>query len=136
MQTSTQKRRIWPKIITFTFILLVAVVAVSLLPRGFSQDLSLIGQGSNVVILVHESNILQSGETMVAMNEVRDEYEDRVTFVIADIMTPAGKEFTDKHALHPAALVFFAANGEKLQTDYESQTGASLRKNLNIIFQY
>ncbi len=129
-------RSIWPKLITFTLILLIVAVAVSLLPRGFSQDTSLIGKGTNIVVLVHDNNMVQSGETMLAMNEVRDEYEGRLEFIVADIKTPAGKEFAETHGLNPAALVFFAANGEKLHTLYAPQVGESLRNNLKTIFKY
>ena len=134
MQSTESKRSIWPKIITFIFILLVIVVAVSLLPRGFSQDLSLIGKGTNVVVLVHDSNILQSGETMAAMNEVRDEYEGQLEFVVADIMTPAGGAFVNKHGLQPTALVFFNTNGERLEINYAPQVGETLRHLLNEIY--
>ena len=135
-KTPDTKRSIWPKLITITLILLIAIVAVSLLPRGFSEDTSLIGQGANVLALVHDNNILQSGETMVAMNEVRDEYAERLEFIVVDIKTPTGKVFTDRYSLQPAALVFFSANGEILQTQYAPQTGESLRQELNRIFQY
>ena len=130
------KRSIWPKLITITLILLIAIVAASLLPRGFSEDTSLIGKGTNALALIHDNNILQSGETMVAMNEVRDEYAERLEFIVVDIKTPAGKVFTDRYSLQPAALVFFSANGEILQTQYAPQTGESLRQELNRIFQY
>lgn len=130
------KRSIWPRLITFIFILVVIVVAVSLLPRGFSQDTSLVGTGVNVVVLVHDNNVIQSADTMVAMNEVRDEYDERVEFVVADIMTPDGRTFADRYNLQPTALVFFAGNGERLQTAYNEQTGASLRQSLNVTFGY
>ncbi|MDP1558861.1 MAG: hypothetical protein Q8K59_08640 [Nitrosomonas sp.] len=135
-KNSDTKRSIWPKLITFTLILLVIVVAVSLLPRGFSQDTSIVGKGTRVVVLVNDNNVIQSGETMVAMNEVRDEYEGRVAFVVVDIMTPEGRAFADKYGLQPTALVFFAGNGERLQTLYTPQIGESLRENLNSIFRY
>ena len=130
------KRNIWPKLITLTFISLIAFVAISLLPRGFSEDTSLIGKGTNVLLLVHDSNILQSADTMVAMNEVRNEYTGRLEFLVADIQTPAGKAFAEQQGLQPAALVFFSGDGTKLQTLYSPQTGASLRQELNTIFQY
>ena len=130
------KKSIWPKLITFTLILLIAVVAVSLLPRGFSEDTSLIGKGTNTLVLIHDNNILQSGETMAIMNEVRDEYTDRLEFIVADIKTPAGKTFADKYGLQPTALVFFSANGDNLLTLYSPLTGESLRQKLNKVFQY
>lgn len=133
---AVSKPSIWPKFITFAFILIVIVVSVSLLPRGFSQDVSLVGQGANVVILVHDNNVIQSADTMIAMNEVRDEYDGRVEFVVADIMTPDGRTFADRHNLQPTALVFFSGNGIRLDTIYTEQTGESLRNTLNVTYGY
>jgi hypothetical protein len=139
MQTQNKTnntRSIWPRLITFSLILLIAALAVSLLPRGFSEDTSLIGGGTNAVVLIHDNNVIQSADTMVAMNDVRDEYDGRLEFIVADIKTPTGEMFADKHGLQPTALVFFAANGERLQTLYTPQVGESLREHLNSIFQY
>ncbi|MDH5480730.1 MAG: hypothetical protein OEX11_08225 [Nitrosomonas sp.] len=134
--SSPNKKSIWPKLITFSLILLTIAIAVSLLPRGFSQDLSVIGQGTNAVVLVHDSNILQSADTMVAMNAVRDDFDDRIAFIIADLNTPDGRQFADSHGLGPVALAFFASNGDRLQVLYNEQTAESLRKNLNTMFNY
>jgi len=130
------KRSIWPKLIALTFILVIAAVAISLLPRGFSGDTSLIGKGTSVLLVVHDNNILQSGETMAVMNEIRDDYADRLTFIVADIKTPEGNAFADRHGLMPTALVFFSASGENLQTLYTPQTAESLRQELSKVFQY
>lgn len=135
-QNTQKKKNIWPKLITLLFIALIAAIAVSLLPRGFSNDTSQVGQGSNVLLLVHDDDILQSIETMAVMNDIRDEYAERLTFIVADTKTPEGKTFADRHNLQPPALVFFSATGEKLQTLYSSQTSETLRQELNNIFRY
>ena len=135
-QKPAVKRNNWPKFVTLTLILVIALFAVSLLPRGFSGDTSLIGNGTHALLLVHDDNILQSGETMAAMNAIRDEYAERLAFIVADINTPEGRTFANSHGLMPAALVFFSANGDKLQTLYTPQTAESLRLELNKLFQF
>ncbi|SEQ96985.1 hypothetical protein SAMN05421690_1004115 [Nitrosomonas sp. Nm51] len=130
------KRSNWPKFVTLALILTIVLFAVSLLPRGFSGDTSLVGKGTRVLLLVHDDNILQSGETMAVMNEIRDEYAERLTFIVADINIPEGKTFADRHGLMPTALVFFSASGSRLQTLYTPQTAESLRLELNKLFQY
>lgn len=107
LKDANSKRSIWPRLVTFAFVLAVATIAISLLPRGFSEDTSLIGKGTNVLLLVHDSNILQSADTMAAMNEIRDEYAGRLEFIVADIQTPPGKAFADRNGFQPVALVFF-----------------------------
>lgn len=128
-------RSLRSKLIIFSAIVLGIAVAVSLLPRGFSQDTSIIGKGVNVVVLVYDPNLVQSGETIIAMNEVRDEYEGRLEFIVANINTPSGKTFVVAHGVQPSALLFFAVNGERLQTLYSPQDGKSLRNNLDAVFK-
>jgi len=130
------KRSIWPKLITFTLLLLFAAVAISLLPRSFQQDTSIIGKGTNVVVLMLDPVLVQGTETVIAMNEVRDEYEGRLEFIISNINTPEGRLFYRTHDLRSNALVFFAANGERLEIVYAPQVAESLRNNVNRIFKY
>ena len=73
---------------------------------------------------------------MAAMNAIRDEYAERLAFIVADINTPEGRTFANSHGLMPAALVFFSASGNKLQTLYTPQTAESLRLELNKLFQF
>ncbi len=135
-KTAIPKQNKWPKWITLGLILMITLFAVSLLPRGFSGDTSIIGKGTPVLLLVHDDNILQSGETMAVMNKIRNEYAERLEFVVADINTPEGKAFTQRNGYMAAALVFYSADGRNLRTLYSSQTVESLRQELNILFQY
>ena len=127
-------RSLRSKLIILAAIVLGIAVAVSLLPRGFPQDTSIIGKGVNVVVLVYDPNLVQGGETIIAMNEVRDEYKGHLEFIVTSINTPAGKSFIDAHGVRPSALLFFAANGRRLQTLYSPQDGKSLRNNLDAVF--
>ncbi len=121
------------------FILLVVIGSVatliSLLPRGYSQDISLIGKGENAVVLVHDHNKLASLETMNALNTLRGEYEGHVKFLVADIFTRKGKGFAEKYDTPFTALVFFAPNGERLKTLYGQQDAATIRETLNQQFR-
>jgi len=135
-KTAIPKQNKWAKWITLALIMTITIFAVSLLPRGFSGDTSIIGQGTPVLLLVHDDNILQSGETMAVMNKIRNEYAGRLEFVVADINTPDGRAFVQRHGLMPVALVFFAADGRNLQTLYSAQTVDSLKQELNKLFQY
>lgn len=129
-------RRWWPTLLIVALIAGFIAVAVSLLPRGYSQDFSLIGKGGNVLVLVHDHNVVQSMDAMNAMNDVREEYEGRVTFLVADKYTPEGTKFIETYGVSPVSLVFFAPSGEKLQALYSPQDAASLRKNLNLAFHF
>ena len=47
-------------LITLVAIVAFLLVAIMLLPKGFSSDTSVIGQGSHVVVLAHDKESTQS----------------------------------------------------------------------------
>lgn len=126
-------RRWWP----FVIALLVAgfiALAASLLPRGYSQDFSIIGKGGNVMVLVHDDDVVQSMDTMNAMHEVRDEYEGQVQFLVADIYVPEGAQFAQAHGMNSIGIIFFSPNGDIIHALDTTQDAGTLRKNLNQAF--
>lgn len=135
---SSSKRPLWPKLLTIVVLLGVAATFIALLPRGFSQDFSLIGKGDNIVVMVHNPQLVDSAKNMDAISQtLREEYKGRVTFLVADLLTAQGGEFIKTYEINNAtALVFFAPNGEKLNVLYGPQTMESLRKNLDSEFHF
>ena len=137
--TPKSKTPLWQKLLTAVVLLGVAAIAVSILPRGFSQDISLIGKGDNIVVLFHDSFLVNSQESMDAMSAVRDEYDGRVTFIVADSKLETGKKFTELYGVDSVALVFFAPDGQRIHTLYshqDHQNAESLRKNINRAFRF
>ena len=134
--TPKSKRPLWPKLLTAVVLLGIAAIVVSLLPRPFSQDISLIGKGGNIVVLFHDSLLVNSQENMDTMSTVRDEYDGRVTFIVADKNVEQGKKFTELYGVDSIALVFFAPNGEMIHTFYSQQDTESLRKIINKAFHF
>ena len=81
-----------------TLITLVAIVAflgvaIMLLPKGFSTDTSVIGQGSHVVVLAHNKEYAQSLTLMDLLNKMRSEYSSQIEFRVIDMNTPQGHAF-------------------------------------------
>ena len=134
--TPKSKRPLWPKLLTAVVLLGVGAIAVSILPRGFSQDISLIGKGDNIVVLFKDPFSVGGQEKMDAMSAVRDEYNGRVTFIVADANVAQGKKFTELYGVDSAALVFFAPDGVRLNTFHDKQDKESLRKNINREFHF
>ena len=134
--TAPAKRPIWTKALTVVVLVGVAVIFVWLLPKGFSQDFSLIGKGQNIVVMVHHPQLVDSGNNMsVVSRGLRDEYQGRVTFLVADVFTAEGQQFVKAHQVeNSTGLVFFGSSGEKLKVVYGEQSEASLRKNINDAF--
>ncbi|MBX3628830.1 MAG: hypothetical protein KF908_02735 [Nitrosomonas sp.] len=53
---------------------------------------------------------------MSVMKKIRNEYTERLEFVVADINTLEGKTFTQRNGYLAAALVFYSADGRNLKT--------------------
>src|SRR3989337_2442780 len=103
------KRPLWPKLLTVVVLLGVAATFISLLPTGFSQDFSLIGKGDNIVVMVHNPQLVDSANNRDAISRtLRDEYKGRVIFLVADLFSPQGKEFIKIYGIeNSTALAFF-----------------------------
>lgn len=132
----TPQARRWARWLTIAAIAVFAGAVLTLLPRGYSRDLSQIGKGVNAVVQIHDHNQVSSQQLMDALNKLRGDYEGRVIFLVADIYTPEGKEFATAHGTESAALVFFAPNGEKLTMLHGLQDKDTIRKNIDQAFHY
>lgn len=133
--TPERTSSLWPKLLTIVLVAGVIAILIAILPSGYSRDLSVIGKGSNVVVQVHDHNRVSSIELMEAVSTIRDEYEGHITFLVADVYTPEGKQFKTTYGIDTAALVFFAPNGEQLAVLYGQQDAEELRKALQQAFR-
>ena len=88
-------------------------VAVMLLPKGFSDDLSKIGQGSVVVVLTHDKNTVGSMQVMELLNKVRSDYAGKVDFLVVDIATREGQDFIREQGVFDVVLVLFGEDGAR-----------------------
>ena len=87
--------------------------AVMLLPKGFSDDLSKIGQGSAVVVLTHNKNSAGSLEFMELLNKVRADYSGKVDFLAVDVNTNEGRAFLQQQQVGDAELLLFGPDGAR-----------------------
>jgi len=122
------------KIIVALLMLGLVWLAVSNLPRGYSRDLTQIGKGKNVVVQVHDHNLVGSIDLMENLNKVRPEYAGSVEFMVADLLTPEGQAFATAHDVSSVTLVFFAPDGTPRGGVKGSQDLSTLRNSLNQAF--
>lgn len=123
---------------TFTIVGAVALllgVFVWTLPRGYSIDLTLIGKGKNVAVLVHDQGMMGSEQLMRVVSNLRSQYEPQTTFIVADINTPSGRVFADVHGVQSGTLLLFGPRGDKLATLYGPQDEAKLRDSFDQLFR-
>jgi len=86
-------------------------VAVLLLPKGFSDDLSKIGQGLPVVVLMHDKNSVKSLALMELLNKIRSDYAGKIEFLAVDIDSQEGQVFSRRQAVGAITLLLFDAHG-------------------------
>jgi hypothetical protein len=122
-------------LITVFAIVVFLAVAFMLLPKGFSGDTSIIGQGSSVVVLAHNKDSVQSLNLMEYMNQVRDDYASKVKFVVADANTPNGRMFIEAQQVELGSLLLFSPNGTRLQVVSNIDSQSSLRSVLDATFK-
>lgn len=111
-------------------LLLLVVLMVINLPRGYSDDLSRIGKGQASVVLIHNKNSVSSLNLMHVLDDVRGKYAGRVEFLLADANTPQGQEFITANHAAPATLVLFNANGNRVKVLPAPQTVEGLRQEI------
>jgi len=91
----------------------VVVAATMLLPKGFSDDTSKIGQGSVVLVLTHDKNFMGGTVAMEMLNRIRSDYEGKVDFLAIDVNTPQGQAFTRLQGVGSEVLVLFGPDGSR-----------------------
>lgn len=110
-------------------------VAVMLLPKGFSNDLSKIGQGLAAVVLTHDKNSVGSMEYMELLNKVRSDYTGKVDFLAVDIDTRKGHDFSRRQGVGAVVLVLFGPDGVRRGVLNSGISEKELRSEIdNILF--
>lgn len=120
--------------IVVTVIAMFIVAAVMLLPKGFKSDLSVIGQGSPVVVLAHNKDSVQSLNLMSMLNKVRADYEGQMEFRVVDNGTPQGRAFISKQQVNLGALLLFGPDGTRQRVVSGINNEELLRSTLDTAF--
>jgi hypothetical protein len=134
-EAGKKKTTHWPTFIIVGAVALLLGVFVWTLPRGYSVDLTLIGKGNNVAVLVHDQGMMGSEQLMRVVSNLRSQYEPQTAFIVADINTPSGRAFANAHGVQSATLLLFGPRGDKLATLYEPHDEAKLRDSFDQLFR-
>ncbi len=113
----------------------ILALGVLLMPKGFKDDLSVIGQGLVSVVLVHDKNRVASTETMELLNNIRSEYKNNVNFLAVDIDTPIGKMFVKQQTASGVDIIVFNKDGSRQGVLKAGVSEQQLRSVLNNILQ-
>ncbi len=111
----------------------VIAVGIALLPRGFKDDLSVVGQGLGSVVLAHDKELVGSASMMELLNKVRSDYEETINFLAVDVNTPIGRGYMQQQQVGPVSLVMFDPKGGVSAIFPNGLSESQLRKALDNI---
>jgi len=135
--TASQISRPWiPWVLVPGLVFLVIGAFIAFMPRGYSVNLGLIGQGRPAVVQVYDDNAVHSHELMEAFNKIRDDYEARVEFLVANLSLQEGKSFSKRYNADAISIVFFSPEGKVLHTLSGLQTPETLKKAIEQAFSF
>ena len=142
---SKQKRKItskvrrreqvrWMSSLTCVLILIVAGWIVWEGTRE-NQDLSLIGQGQNVVVQVHDPGWGSCRELKRVVNSLENEFEGKIIFLDANLSTKEGRLFAELNNSSRVTLLFFNPDGTRIRKLTGIHEPDYLRRVLNRVFK-
>jgi len=131
---ASPRKRIIKWVVAALFVLL-AVVAVMNLPRGYSDDLSRIGKGKAAIVLIRDKNAVQTFDLMEVMNGLRDQYAGQVEFLLTDFNTPQGRAFMAANEAPRVTLVLLDADGKLVKVLYPPQTAENLQQEIAAVLK-
>jgi hypothetical protein len=123
----------WRKrLIYAVFFTAMAALLFGNLPRGaYSTDLSRVGDGRPALVLAYDLNSAGASEVMKLMDALRDEYSDRVDFLVADLGTPDGFQFAQRHRAINGTVMFYSGEGSHVRTIHLPPDVETLRFSLD-----
>lgn len=112
---------------------IAALVAALLLnaPRGFDVSIDQIGNGTPALVFVYDSNLTVSGSQTAQINKIRDNFDGRLQFLLADVGRPDAQRFVSQYQTGPGALLLFEANGSLTATERGLLEAPALEQWLN-----
>lgn len=124
------------KKITVTLMLLAVLVGIGyvvtlLAVRPMSTDLSAVGQGKPSLVLVYENHSPGSIDALNRLKQVRDDYEARMTFLVADQGTPDGQSFASRYGLSEGQALLLQGDGKPVVVSMIPADEQELRSRLD-----
>ena len=111
-------------------VVVLLVIMWHQLPRPYSTDLDLIGQGTPALVLAHDDHLVNSDQQMAAMDNVREGLERHAILLVAHMREARGASFAREHDADAATVLIFSADGELLARIRGPVDGPALRQHV------
>ncbi|MDX8386626.1 MAG: hypothetical protein R8M11_08955 [Gallionella sp.] len=128
------KRGLWIKLAVVTLIVLFVGIAVMSLPKGYSDDLSMLGKGKVAVVLIRDKNAVESFDMLNVMDGLRGQFSGKVDFLLTDFNTSQGKAFMAASGSDRTNLVLVDGKGQPVKVLRSPQSPSSVQQELSALF--
>ena len=124
------------KRIAVTAVFLVVLAALGYLfiisiGKPISTDLSIIGKGKPALVLAYDNFSPTGGDALNRLRNVRNDYDSRLDFMVADLGTPQGEAFANRYKLADGHAVFIMKDGQPLRVTSIPEDDRELRNRLD-----
>ncbi len=124
------------KKIAITFGVLVALLGGAFIftvvaVKPLSTDLSAVGQGKPALVLAYENYSPAGAAALERLRHIKGDYEEYVDFLVADLGTPQGRTFADRHNIDNGVAVFLRQDGRPLRVTGIPADEEELRRRLD-----
>ena len=105
------RKIIWVSISLAALFVLIYVFTMSM-GKPITTDLSIIQQGRPALVLAYQNFSPTGGEALNNLRKIRSEFDSKLDFVIADLGTPEGTAFANRHRLVDGLAIYINEYGE------------------------
>ena len=99
--------------------------------KPIGTDLSIIGKGRPALVLVYQNYSPTGGEALNRLSQVKDDYDSRLDFVVANLGVPEGRAFANRYKLVDGQAIFLKSNGQPLRITSIPADEQELRRRLD-----
>ena len=125
------------RLLLLLFFAAVGGLIWSQLPRGaYPTDLSRVGQGRPALVLAFDMRYVSGMEVMELMNAIRDDYHERVDFLVARLSLEEGQAFASRHQAHDGTVLLFSGDGTLVKTLDRPERIETLRGAIDAAFAF
>ena len=132
--TQGSKRGPWIKLGVVALDMLFIGVAIMSLPKGYSDDLSMLGKGKVAIVLIRDKNAVESFEMQNVMDSLRELYSGKIEFLLTDFNTSQGKEFMAISGSDRTDLVLVNSKGQPVKALRPPQTPRDVQREIITLF--
>jgi hypothetical protein len=102
-------------VVSFLALVGLGYLMINVVGKPIGTDLSIIGKGKPVLVLVYQNYSPTGGEALNRLSQVMGDYDSRLEFAVANLGVPEGRAFASRYQLADGQAIFLKQDGQPLQ---------------------